>query len=205
MDYVLNLWVNLATDLYRVFGGWGLPGWAAQLIIDLIVIVFLVILGVMAVIVLTPMERKVIARIQNRIGPNRVGPWGIFQAIPDAIKMLTKEMILPHRADRLIYTAAPILMVMPALMIYAVLPFGQQRVRAAQAGNAAADDGDFHSFSSWSGGRGTGRAADGARVRRAVTDLPWRGLSGCCGECRRIGRPRCRRPKPGGSGSTQGG
>lgn len=130
MDYVLNLWVNLATDLYRVFGGWGLPGWAAQLIIDLIVIVLLVILGVMAVIVLTPMERKVIARMQDRPGPNRAWPYGLSQAFADAIKMLTKEMILPHRADRLMYTAAPILMVMPALMIYAILPFGPQAADA---------------------------------------------------------------------------
>jgi len=130
MDYVLNLWVNLATDLYQVFAGWGLPGWAAKLIIDFIIILILVILGVMAVIVLTPMERKVIARMQDRPGPNRAWPYGLSQAFADAIKMLTKEMILPRHADRLIYTTAPILIVIPALMIYAVLPFGPQAADA---------------------------------------------------------------------------
>jgi len=130
MDYVLNLWVRLATDLYNVFLGWGLPAWGAQLVIDFIIILILVIVGVMAVIVLTPMERKVIARMQDRPGPNRAWPYGLSQAFADAIKMLTKEMILPKRADRLIFIAAPILIVIPALMIYAVLPFGPQAADA---------------------------------------------------------------------------
>jgi NADH-quinone oxidoreductase subunit H len=130
MDYVLNLWVNLAQDLAGVFSGWGLPAWAAKLIIDVIVILLLIILGVMSVIVFTPMERKVIARMQDRPGPNRIWPYGLSQAIADAIKMLTKEMVLPKNADRLIYNAAPILIVVPALMIYAVLPFGPRVVNA---------------------------------------------------------------------------
>jgi len=125
MSYVLNLWVNLGTGLYKLLANtWGLPGWAAKLIVDFIIILLLVILGVLAVIVLTPMERKVIARMQDRPGPNRAWPYGLSQAFADAIKMLTKEIILPVRADRLIYIAAPMLIVIPALMIYAVLPFG---------------------------------------------------------------------------------
>jgi NADH-quinone oxidoreductase subunit H len=130
MDYVLNLWVNLAQDLAGVFTGWGLPAWAATLIINVIVILLLVILGVMSVIVYTPMERKVIARMQDRPGPNRIWPYGLTQAIADAIKMLTKEMVFPKNADRLIYNAAPILIVIPALLIYAVLPFGPRVVDA---------------------------------------------------------------------------
>ena len=130
MDYVLNLWVRLATDLYQLFLGWGLPEWGAKLIIDFVIVLILVILGVLAVIVLTPMERKVIARMQDRPGPNRAWPYGLSQAFADAIKMLTKEMILPRNADRLIYTAAPILIVIPALMLYAVLPFGPQAADA---------------------------------------------------------------------------
>ncbi len=101
MDYVLNLWVRLATDLYSLFLNWGLPDWGAKLILDFIIILILVILGVLAVIVLTPMERKVIARMQDRPGPNRAWPYGLSQAFADAIKMLTKEMIVPKRADRL--------------------------------------------------------------------------------------------------------
>ena len=62
---------------------------------------------VIATLTLTWMERKVIGRIQNRIGPNRVGPWGIFQAIADAVKMLIKEDIVPDGADRPVFNLAP--------------------------------------------------------------------------------------------------
>ncbi len=126
MDYVRNLWVNLAVDLYELLAGFGLPDWATNLIADFVIILILVIVGVSTVIVFTPMERKVIARMQDRPGPNRVWPYGLLIALADAIKMLTKELIFPHNADRLIYNAAPILIVIPALMIYAVLPFGPQ-------------------------------------------------------------------------------
>jgi len=79
---------------------------------------------VIATLTLTWMERKVIARIQNRLGPNRVGPWGIFQAIADAIKLLVKEDIIPAGADRPVFNLAPILIFVPAALLWAVLPFG---------------------------------------------------------------------------------
>ena len=75
----------------------------------LIVGVILVMMPVIATLTLTWMERKVIGRIQNRIGPNRVGPWGIFQAIADAVKMLIKEDIVPDNADKPVFNLAPIL------------------------------------------------------------------------------------------------
>lgn len=69
-------------------------------------------------------ERKILARIQNRLGPNRVGPCGLFQPIADGIKMLTKEDIVPHAADRAVHFLAPIVIVIPALLVLAVLPYG---------------------------------------------------------------------------------
>ena len=68
--------------------------------------------------------RKVISRIQDRIGPNRLGPYGLFQTIADAMKLLSKEDIKPTTADTISYLVAPVLAVMGVLMALAVIPFG---------------------------------------------------------------------------------
>jgi NADH-quinone oxidoreductase subunit H len=74
-------------------------------------------------IILTWMERKIIARIQDRIGPNRAGPFGLLQGFADMIKMFTKEDITPAVADRVPYNIAPGLSVISAIMAFAVIPF----------------------------------------------------------------------------------
>jgi NADH-quinone oxidoreductase subunit H len=74
---------------------------------------------------LTLMERLVIAKIQSRIGPNRVGPRGLLQPIADAIKMIMKEDIVPAQADKLVYTIAPGIAVGTALLAWAVIPLNQ--------------------------------------------------------------------------------
>ena len=73
---------------------------------------------------LTYFERRVLARIQVRIGPNRAGPFGLLQPIADAVKLIFKEELVPAKADKLIFTLAPILTVFPALVITAVVPWG---------------------------------------------------------------------------------
>jgi len=70
------------------------------------------------------LERKVIAWAQSRLGPMRVGPYGILQPVADAVKLMIKEDITPVRADRWVFTAAPIISMVPALIVYAVIPFG---------------------------------------------------------------------------------
>ena len=85
----------------------------------------LIMIGLTAVLVLTWGERKVVGRMQDRIGPNRWGPYGILQPLADGIKMFTKEDIVPDLADRWVHLLASIIVVIPALLIYAVLPFGQ--------------------------------------------------------------------------------
>ena len=77
-----------------------------------------------AVTFLVLMERKVIAWAQSRLGPMRVGPYGILQAIADPIKLILKEDITPARADKYVFTLAPILSLVPALVVFAVVPFG---------------------------------------------------------------------------------
>ncbi len=124
MDFILNFWVELGAWVGRVLTGWGLPEWAVNLIADIVGVVILVLIGIAAVLIFTPMERKVIARMQDRPGPNRVWPYGLLQALADAIKMLTKEDIVPANADRALHILAPLLVTIPALLVYAVLPWG---------------------------------------------------------------------------------
>lgn len=104
--------------------GWSLPPFLLQLISIEITIGTLI--GVFSLIfALTSLvERKVLARIQNRYGPNRVGPWGLFQPIADGIKMLIKEDIVPQNADKVVHLLAPVVMVVPALLVLAILPYG---------------------------------------------------------------------------------
>jgi NADH-quinone oxidoreductase subunit H len=73
---------------------------------------------------LTYMERKFLARFQNRYGPNRAGPYGLLQPVADAVKLVFKEELIPTQADKLIFMAAPIITTVPALIILGVLPFG---------------------------------------------------------------------------------
>jgi NADH-quinone oxidoreductase subunit H len=69
-------------------------------------------------------ERKVLARMQVRIGPNRAGPWGILQPVADGIKLIFKEELIPAKANKLIFIMAPVITVMPALVVTAVIPWG---------------------------------------------------------------------------------
>jgi NADH-quinone oxidoreductase subunit H len=124
MDFILNFWVEFGAWVGGLMTGWGLPEWAVNLIADFLGVLILVVMGIMAVIIFTPMERKVIARMQDRPGPNRVWPYGLLQALADAIKMLTKEDIVPSNADRALHMLAPLLVTIPALLVYAVLPWG---------------------------------------------------------------------------------
>jgi NADH-quinone oxidoreductase subunit H len=74
---------------------------------------------------LTLAERKLLGRFQNRPGPNRTGPFGMFQPFADGVKMLTKEDVVPHAADHLLHFLAPVVVVAFALLSFAVLPFGR--------------------------------------------------------------------------------
>jgi NADH-quinone oxidoreductase subunit H len=86
------------------------------------IVLVLLLLGGFAY--LTLYERKALARIQMRIGPNRAGPWGILQPIADAVKLIFKEELMPARADKLLFFLAPVVTLVPALVITAVVPWG---------------------------------------------------------------------------------
>ncbi len=122
----MSLWSDpvsfIATWLTGLLTGVGLPGWLASLIIQFIGVVVLVSMMMITDIALVWVERKVVARFQDRLGPNRVGPFGIIQPFADIIKLLIKEDITPVGADRVIYNLAPIISLMAVLLLWAIIP-----------------------------------------------------------------------------------
>ena len=95
-------------------------------VVPLLKILVLLNAVLVAVTYMVLLERKVIAWVQVRLGPMRVGPYGVLQPIADAVKLLLKEDITPVRADRLVFTLAPIVAMVPALIAFAVIPFDQE-------------------------------------------------------------------------------
>ena len=104
-----------------------LPGFGVQpfwiwLIKTIGVFAFLVVMTLFTIV----FERKVVGRMQNRIGPNRVGPWGTLQSLADGVKLAFKEEIIPTLADKPVYFIAPILSAVPAFLAFSVIPFGPE-------------------------------------------------------------------------------
>src|SRR5205085_9420492 len=98
------------------------PDWLVQVVSSLVNIA--AVLGVFLTLfaLISVLERKILGRIQNRYGPNRVGPFGLFQPIADGIKLLIKEDIVPTRADKAVHFLAPIMMAAPAILALGVIP-----------------------------------------------------------------------------------
>ena len=110
--------------------GTGIFGGAWPAVWTLIKIVIIVAPLMLGVAYLTWAERKVIGYMQVRIGPNRVGPWGLIQPIADGLKLLMKEIIVPSGANKAIFIIAPMLAIAPALAAWAVVPFTDSLVLA---------------------------------------------------------------------------
>jgi NADH-quinone oxidoreductase subunit H len=103
----------------------GAPDWVMQMASSLINI--FAVLGVFLTLfaLISVLERKILGRMQNRYGPNRVGPFGLFQPVADGIKMLIKEDIVPVRADKIVHFLAPILIAATAILALGVIPYGR--------------------------------------------------------------------------------
>src|ERR1700733_10069361 len=102
---------------------WMQPVIAAAISVAAIIVVFASLFAVTTI-----MERKGLGRFQNRLGPNRVGPYGLLQPLADGLKSLTKEDIVPHAADKIVHFLAPLVLVVAAFLGYAVLPVGRNMV-----------------------------------------------------------------------------
>jgi NADH-quinone oxidoreductase subunit H len=103
----------------------GAPDWVMQIASALINIFALLGVFLTLFALISVLERKILARIQNRYGPNRVGPFGLFQPVADGIKMLIKEDIVPARADKVVHFLAPILIAATAILALGVIPYGR--------------------------------------------------------------------------------
>jgi NADH-quinone oxidoreductase subunit H len=99
-----------------------LPGWMQAVVYYGVIAVMLFISVILVMAFLTLAERRVIGSIQARIGPNRVGPFGILQPFADVLKLLLKEIVIPEKSNRFLFLLAPLLALIPALCTWAVIP-----------------------------------------------------------------------------------
>jgi len=122
----MNFWTNpiqmTADWLMGLFTGWGMTEVLANIFTQLIGIVVLVTIMLVIDILLVWIERKVVARFQDRLGPNRVGPFGLIQPFADIIKLFIKENITPAGVDKVVYNLAPVLSVFSVLILWAIIP-----------------------------------------------------------------------------------
>jgi NADH-quinone oxidoreductase subunit H len=103
----------------------GAPDWVIQIASSLINIFALLGVFLTLFALISVLERKILGRMQNRYGPNRVGPFGLFQPVADGIKMLIKEDIVPARADKIVHFLAPILIAATAILALGIIPYGR--------------------------------------------------------------------------------
>lgn len=104
------------------------PASLRSILSALLSVVAILVVFALLFAITTVLERKGLGRIQNRYGPNRVGPFGFLQPIADGIKSLTKEDVVPQAADKVVHFLAPVVLVLAAFSLYAVLPIGRNMV-----------------------------------------------------------------------------
>ncbi|MGA0863378.1 MAG: NADH-quinone oxidoreductase subunit NuoH [Ilumatobacteraceae bacterium] len=96
----------------------------APLMVVLVKVLLVFVVGLVATMLMVWFERKVIAGMQNRIGPNKAGPFGLLQTLADGIKLFFKEDLIPERSDRFVFRLAPYLALVPAFLAFAIIPLG---------------------------------------------------------------------------------
>ena len=125
--------VLYGTPLYRFvyeLAGTVLPCWISYVAAGLVIMFILVNAVLMGAAVFVFAERRLIGRFHNRVGPNRWGPFGTFQPFADVLKLIFKEDITPATADKIVFLAAPIAMLAPAILMLAVVPFAKNTALA---------------------------------------------------------------------------
>jgi NADH-quinone oxidoreductase subunit H len=119
--------INFITGWMRtLLSGWGLSSGLVTVIIYIIGITVLIIFAMALDIMLVWVERKVVARFQDRLGPNRIGPFGLIQPFADIIKLVIKEDITPAGADKLLFNLGPVLAIASVIILWAILPLSSR-------------------------------------------------------------------------------
>jgi NADH-quinone oxidoreductase subunit H len=121
-NFIRDLLTGILVNTY------GAPDWVIDLIMFVLAVSVVVIFAMITMMLLTWLERKIIGRIQDRIGPNRTGPLGLLQPVADMIKLFTKEFIIPTKADKIVYYLAPVIFVIPAFLVFSVMPFDKDAI-----------------------------------------------------------------------------
>ncbi len=122
MDFSIYDFTDFTKNLHIWFSEHMSPGWTTTVewvIVGILYLLFVALLGLFLIYA----ERKVCAAFQQRIGPNRVGPWGLIQTIADFIKLMMKEIITPRKADKFLYNLAPIIVIVSMFLALAAIPF----------------------------------------------------------------------------------
>lgn len=136
LDLITGYWwdardlSNLTRLIYENLRDWGVPEWGIYVISALLGTLGIIsFVGAVAIVNIW-VERRVVGRMQSRLGPNRLGPFGLLQPVADAIKLMQKEVLQPASAPGWIYTVAPIAFTVPGIAILAVVPWGRNMVLA---------------------------------------------------------------------------
>jgi NADH-quinone oxidoreductase subunit H len=124
--FILNF-IGIYEPINNIFKTLGIE-YVLRIIIVFIEIAVLLVFALLTIMFLTWMERKVVAMVQARYGPMVTGPRGLLQPVMDGIKLIGKEDIIPAKADRWVFTLAPFLVFIPALLIFIPLPFGESLI-----------------------------------------------------------------------------
>lgn len=125
---VENIFVGFTDWLGSLLYSAGAPIMLNDIILMIVKVAAVLVFIAVSALWLVYMERKVCAYIQSRIGPNRVGPKGLLQTAADIGKLISKEFIIPRAADKVIFLLMPILIFVPALLLFAVVPFGKNMI-----------------------------------------------------------------------------
>jgi NADH-quinone oxidoreductase subunit H len=125
MQTLNDIFLIVSGFLRGLMSSWGFPGLLADAVMGLIAFVAVAVLVVFNIIVILWVDRRFASFIQERLGPNRVGPFGLLQSVNDAAKLIGKESIIPAAADKRVYKLAPILIFAVTIILYGLLPYGK--------------------------------------------------------------------------------
>jgi NADH-quinone oxidoreductase subunit H len=125
MDMINNIFINGSGLIKSILGALGFGSFLINLVMSVVYFVAVAAVVTFNIIIIVWMDRRVASLFQERIGPNRVGPFGILQSLVDAVKLIGKESIIPAAVDKTVYKIAPIFIFTVTFMMYAVLPYGK--------------------------------------------------------------------------------
>jgi NADH-quinone oxidoreductase subunit H len=122
-DFISDPILGISKWLIELLNGWGVTAEWSNFILYFIGAALLGTSALLLTLIFIWAKRKIIARLQDRYGPNQVGPWGIFQSVADMVKIFIKEHIIPYGVDPVPYHLAPIIIVASVLIVWAIIPF----------------------------------------------------------------------------------